>query len=114
MPVRLTVGKSESSGIRVYAEKVPINIVMNNIVVNPGLYSKYGDSACIMKLNSMTNVESYYNIVTKSIADLKFVNRAPTATGSPAREKGMSRLTRFPANFLATSGLTARSMIWGR
>ena len=73
-------------------EKVPKNIVMNNIVVNPGLYSKYGESAFIMKLNFMTNFESYYNITTRNIADLKFVNPGADnyrlTSGSPAREKG--------------------------
>ena len=87
-----TIINPKEVGIRVYAEKVPKNIVMNNIVVNPGEYSKYKESAFIMKLNTMTNFESYNNLVTRNIADVKFVNPGADnfrlSSGSPAREKG--------------------------
>jgi hypothetical protein len=87
-----TVINPKEVGIRIYAEKVPNNIVMNNIVVNPGQYATYGNSAFIMKLNTMSNVVNTNNYTTRTIGDVKFVNPSASnyrlVAGSPAIDQG--------------------------
>lgn len=89
-----TVINPKEVGIRVYGDKVPSNLVINNIVVNPGQYSTYGNSAFIMKLNSMSNVVMSNNYTTRNILDVKFVNASSAnyrlASGSPAIDKGIA------------------------
>lgn len=89
-----TVINPKEVGIRIYSEKVPKNVVINNIVVNPGMYSTYGASAFIMKLNFLLNAEISDNYTTRNIADVKFVNAGAfnyrLTSGSPAVNKGKS------------------------
>lgn len=88
-----TIVNPKEVGIRMYGEKVPKNIVMNNIVVNPGAYATKGENSYIMKVKaSQTNLEAYHNILTRKIGDLKFVDTGKDnyrlTSSSPAREKG--------------------------
>ena len=66
-----TIINPKAEGLRIYAETVPSNVFVNNIVVNPG-NGKY-----IAKLNSSVPLETANNYLTLNIADLKFLN--PTA-----------------------------------
>jgi hypothetical protein len=86
-----TIVNPKTEGMRIYAELVPMNYVINNIIVNPGSYGSYGDGSYIMKLKSAP-LTSYNNITTRNITDLKFVNAGAQnyrlGSGSPAIDKG--------------------------
>jgi hypothetical protein len=92
-----TIINPKSDGIRIYAEKVPMNKVINNIIVNPGSYSTYGyprtgNDAYVYKLSTGVRVEMRNNYFTRNMNDLKFVD--PTIFNyrltslSPAINKG--------------------------
>src|SRR5690606_6515763 len=87
-----TIINPKEVGIRIYSEKVPMNVVTNNIVVNPGMFSTYGESAFIMKLKSVTKIDLSNNYTTRKIGDVKFVNAGAfnfrLTSGSPAVNKG--------------------------
>jgi hypothetical protein len=89
-----TIINPKEVGIRIYSEKVPSNVVINNIVVNPGMYATYGQSAFIMKLNSVTNLQMSNNYTTRTISDARFVDASSfnyRLTGSsPVINKGKS------------------------
>lgn len=89
-----TIINPKEVGIRMYGEKVPKNVVINNIVVNPGAFGEHGESAFIMKLNSMNNVEQSNNLTTRNIGDVKFVDSGKAnfrlKGESPAVDKGKS------------------------
>jgi hypothetical protein len=70
-----TIINPKTEGMRIYAEKVPVNIVKNNIVVNPGSYATYTNSSYIMKLNGVV-LDMSNNYTTRNINDVKFVNPA--------------------------------------
>jgi hypothetical protein len=84
--VNNTIINPGNDGIRLYAELVKMNYVLNNIIVNPksGVYLKL--------LNSAVKVTQLNNYYTKDINAVKFL--APSsfnyrlATGSPAINKG--------------------------
>jgi hypothetical protein len=88
-----TIVSPKTEGLRIYAEKVPSNLVINNIIINAGSYSTYGSGSYIMKLNSVTLVASN-NYTTQNIADLKFENAAVynyrLTAGSPVVDKGFN------------------------
>jgi hypothetical protein len=105
-----TIINPKEVGIRMYSEKVPKNVVTNNIIVNPGAFDTYGSSAYIMKLNSMTNVEMSNNYTTRNIGDVKFVNAGAfnyrLTSGSPAINKGKSvSMYNIPQDFYGASRL---------
>jgi hypothetical protein len=87
-----TIINPKTEGIRIYADQVPMNVIANNIIVNPGTYASYGSNAYIMKLSTNVKIDATNNYLTRSISDVKFYN--PTGhnyrltTGSPAIDKG--------------------------
>lgn len=93
-----TLINPKQDGIRIYAEYLK-NVVINNIVVNPGSYSTYsyprtGNDAYVYKISSKVNLELSNNYFTRSISALKFAayssdNYKLTST-SPAVNKGKS------------------------
>jgi hypothetical protein len=89
-----TIINPKTEGIRLYAETVPLNVVVNNIIVNPGSYATYGNSSYIMKLNTVLNLQMSNNYTTRNIADVKFANvtgfNFRLTSTSPALNKGTS------------------------
>lgn len=91
-----TLVNPKQDGIRIYAEYLK-NVVINNIVVNPGSYSTYtyprtANDAYVYKISSKVNLEMSNNYFTRSISALKFSsystdNYKLTST-SPAVNKG--------------------------
>jgi hypothetical protein len=99
-----TIVNPKEVGIRIYSEKVPMNIVINNIVVNPGQYSTYNESAFIMKLKSVLKINLSNNYTTRNIADVKFVDYTThnyrLTSASPAVNKGASiSIYNIPTDF---------------
>jgi hypothetical protein len=97
-----TIVNPRLDGIRIYAELLPMNVIINNIIVNPGSYSTYryprsGNDAYVYKLGSNVKVQSSNNYFTRSITAPKFVNAGAynykLASGSPAVNKGKSIAT---------------------
>jgi hypothetical protein len=86
-----TIISPKGEGMRIYADKVPTNLVINNIIVNPGSFGTYADGSYIMKLTGV-NVEMSNNITTRYISDLKFVDVSTynfrLNSTSPAIDKG--------------------------
>lgn len=94
-----TIINPKVDGIRLYAELVPMNVVINNIIVNPGSYSTYkaprtGNDAYVYLLSKDLRVQMSNNYFTRSITAPKFVNAGAynyrLASGSPAINKGKS------------------------
>jgi hypothetical protein len=91
-----TIINPKTDGIRTYGDQVP-NIIVNNIIVNPGNYTTYVyprtcNDAYAYKLNKTMTVQMSNNIVTRDINSVKFVNAIALnyrlATTSPALNKG--------------------------
>jgi hypothetical protein len=91
-----TLINPKQDGIRIYAEYLK-NVVVNNIVVNPGSYSTYtyprtGNDAYVYKISSKVNLEIGNNYFTRSISALKFVGYSSDnyklTSASPAVNKG--------------------------
>jgi len=64
-----TILNPKSDGIRIYADLVPMNVIANNLIVNPGSYSLYTyprtpDDAFIYKLNDNVKIEMANNYFT--------------------------------------------------
>ena len=92
-----TIINPGTNGIRIYADMVPMNVVLNNIIVNPGKYSSYtyprtGNDAYVYLLSKTVKVQMANNHLTRNIADLKFVNPGAynyaLTSSSPALNKG--------------------------
>jgi len=97
-----TIINSGLDGIRIYADNVPMNLVYNNIIVNPKSYASYsyprtGNDAYVYLLGKSVKVQKLNNYFTRNINALKFMN--PSAfnyalnTGSPAINKGTNIAT---------------------
>lgn len=76
-----TIVNPKSDGIRLYAELVPLNAVINNIIVNPGNYSKYvyprtPNDAFVYKLTKDVRVDMRNNFFATNIDDVQFVGAA--------------------------------------
>jgi Right handed beta helix region len=94
-----TIINPGANGIRTYGDQVTLNTLFNNIIVNPGNYTKMttprtGNDAYIYILNSNVKTNVLNNYLTRDINALKFVdpaidNFALTST-SPAVNKGTS------------------------
>lgn len=74
-----TIINPKSDGIRLYADLVPMNVVINNIIVNPGNYSKYvyprtPQDAFVYKLSKEVKVDLRNNFFTTSMDEVQFVN----------------------------------------
>jgi hypothetical protein len=95
--VNNTIVNPGTNGIRIYADKVTMNNVLNNIIVNPGSYTKYtyprtGNDSYVYLLSKYVKIQSANNQFTRDIATLKFRNAgaydyALTST-SPVINKG--------------------------
>lgn len=92
-----TIINPKIDGIRIYADLVPMNVIYNNIIVNPGSYGTYphprtGNDSYIYKLSANVKVQIANNKFTRDIKQLKFVNPADNnyrlISGSPAIDKG--------------------------
>jgi hypothetical protein len=92
-----TIINPGDNGIRLYSDLVPINNVYNNIVVNPGAYTRYtyprtGNDAYVYLLNKTMKVQMLNNHFTRDINSMKFVNAAADNFGltssSPVINKG--------------------------
>lgn len=92
-----TIINPGANGITLYADQVVMNYVYNNIIVNPGAYTKYtyprsGNDAYVYLLSKTMRATQGNNQVTRDISTLKFVNPgafnyALTST-SPVINKG--------------------------
>lgn len=92
-----TIINPATDGIRIYAEKVPMNIIRNNVIVNPGNYNVYkyprsGDDAFVYKLSKDVRIEMSNNLLAHDLesvglADIKHGNFRPVA-GSPLVDRG--------------------------
>lgn len=76
-----TIINPKSDGIRLYADLVPMNVVINNIIVNPGNFSKYvyprtPQDAFVYKLSNDVKVDLRNNFFTTSMDEVQFVNPA--------------------------------------
>lgn len=75
-----TLINPKGDGIRIYADNsVLVNLIWNNIIVNPGTYTTYAyprtsTDAYVYKLSSKVNVGIRNNYQTTNISNLKFVN----------------------------------------
>ncbi len=92
-----TIVNPKTDGIRIYAERVPMNTIINNIIVNPGNYSKYtyprtGDDAYVYKLSKNMHLDISNNHFTRDINSVKFINASTSdfrlSSISPTVNKG--------------------------
>jgi hypothetical protein len=84
-----TIIRPREDGIRIYAEKVPMNVIANNIIVSPGTYSTYlyprtPQDAFIYKLSKTLRVEMLNNYFTTDATSVQFENEATSFRLSPA------------------------------
>lgn len=68
-------------GIRIYAERVPMNVIINNIIVNPGAYTTYtyprtSEDAFVYKLSKDVRIDMTNNYFSTSTDSVLFVNLA--------------------------------------
>ena len=92
-----TILNSGSDGIRIYAELVPMNVIANNIIANPGSYTTHTyprspEDAFVYKLNGDVRIimaNNYFTTVTDSllITDLPGADYTLAGT-SPVVDKG--------------------------
>ena len=104
-----TIINPKSDGIRIYADLVPMNVIINNIIVNPGSYSSYtyprnGNDAYVYKLSSKVNLQMSNNYFTRSITAVKFTNAGAfnyhLTSASPTVNKGKNISTyNIPKDF---------------
>ena len=92
-----TIINSVSDGIRIYAELVPMNVIVNNIIANPGSYSTYTyprspEDAFVYTLNDDVKIEMANNYFTTDTDSLKIVNATQSNyvmdSSSPVVDKG--------------------------
>lgn len=92
-----TIINPKTDGIRLYAEKVEMNAIINNIIVNPGNYTKYvypktPNDAYVYKLSKDLRVDMRNNYFTTSLDDLQFTDASlcnyRLLLTSPAIDKG--------------------------
>jgi hypothetical protein len=94
-----TIINPGANGIRLYSDEVVMNQVYNNLIVNPGSYTKYtyprsGNDAYVYLLSKNVKVQMLNNHFTRDINSLKFVspstNNYALTTTSPVVNKGTS------------------------
>lgn len=92
-----TIINPGTNGMRIYADLVSMNNVYNNIIVNPGSYSKYtyprtGNDAYVYLLSKNVRIQSSNNQFTRDIATLKFRSASTydyaLTSASPVINKG--------------------------
>lgn len=74
-----TILNPRMDGIKLYAELVPMNAVVNNIIANPGNYSTYSgsrsaDDSFVYLLNSEVNVKMANNLFVRTVSEVQFVD----------------------------------------
>lgn len=88
-----TILNPKMDGIKLYAELVPMNTIVNNIIANPGNYSTYSgsrtsDDSFVYLVNSDVKVNMANNLFVKSSSEVQFVDVANDNyrlnVGSPA------------------------------
>lgn len=93
-----TILSPKLDGIRLYADKVPMNAVLNNIIANPGSYGSYSGKrtnadAFVYLLNSDVKVNMNNNLFVKSEDEINFIDATNEnyrlAAGSPAINFGL-------------------------
>jgi hypothetical protein len=94
-----TIINPKTDGIKLYAEYKWNNVVINNIIANPGSYSTYtyprtGNDSYVYLLSKNVKTQISNNYFTRSVSAVKFVNATgldfKLASGSPAINKGKS------------------------
>ncbi len=91
-----TIVSPGKDGIRLYSDEVPVNVVLNNIIVNPGSVGDYADEASsfIFRQNGNVNVQSANNFLSRDVTTVRFLNAAADdyrlTPGSPAIDAGSS------------------------
>lgn len=92
-----TIISPASDGIRIYAELVPMNVIVNNIIVNPGSYTTYvyprsAEDAFVYKLSDDVSIEMVNNFFTSNLDSLQMVSASGAGydleTSSPVIDKG--------------------------
>src|SRR5690606_33580175 len=87
-----TIINPKEQGMLIYANEVPVNLVVNNIIVNPGYYSKAGNDAYVARLGASVKLDMSNNYFTQKITDLKFVDAVESdfrlINTSPVIDKG--------------------------
>lgn len=92
-----TIVNSGLDGIRLYADNVPLNLVLNNVIVNPKSFATYkyprtGNDAYIYLLSKAVKIQSLNNFLTRDINAAKFVSASAfnfaLQSSSPAVNKG--------------------------
>lgn len=94
-----TIINPKMDGIRLYSELVPMNTVVNNIIVNPGTYETYSGSrtsndSFVYLVNSDVKVILANNIFAKSLDEVRFVD----ASNDNYRLKASSPAVNFGKN----------------
>ena len=69
-----TILNPKSDGIRIYADDVPMNVIVNNIIANPGSYYLYSyprkpDDAFIYRSDNV-KIEEHHNYFTTDVATI--------------------------------------------
>lgn len=112
-----TIISPASDGIRIYAELVPMNVIINNIIVNPGSYTTYvyprsPEDAFVYKLNNDVRIEMANNFFAANIDSLQMMNVSRSGygleTSSPVIDKGgdISVYHSIMTDFLGNSRLS--------
>lgn len=76
-----TILSPAKDGIRLFAELVPMNTIVNNIIANPGTYGDYTgadsrtkEDAFVYLVNDDVNVKMSNNLFASTVAEIKFVD----------------------------------------
>jgi hypothetical protein len=98
-----TVINPKTEGIAIYSETLPKNVCINNIIVNPGTYTKYLESSYVLLLKGVPVINSN-NYYTRTIGTVKFVdpttNNFRLQSTSPCVNKGKDiTLYNIPKDF---------------
>lgn len=95
--VNNTIINPTMDGIRLYAELVPMNAIVNNIIANPGTYASYSgsrttDDSFVYLVSPDVNVVLGNNLFLRTEAEIQFVDAAKDnyrlKPGSPAINHG--------------------------
>jgi hypothetical protein len=98
-----TIIRPKMFGIRLYSEKVPINVVVNNIISNPGaLADGNNESAFVSRMSDKVKVDMSNNLFVNNLDTLQFMNPAADnyrlKAASPAINLGKD-ISRFRIDF---------------
>lgn len=92
-----TILNPKSDGIRIYADLVPMNVIVNNIIANPGTYASYSyprssADAFVYKLSKDVKIDMSNNYFTISVDALRMAQPGTTnfrlSMGSPVIDAG--------------------------